>query len=111
MRHDVTMPQLGMAQDAGRIVAWLKAAGDPVAKGDALDQIGVESQCPADGVGDVIDIDDVLHAGADVVILRVEENLGLVAESSELHGVDDPAGVAFKDRPDRAGFIRFETAA
>lgn len=39
MRHDVTMPQLGMAQDAGRIVAWLKAAGDPVAKGDALFEV------------------------------------------------------------------------
>lgn len=37
--HDVTMPQLGMAQDAGRIVAWLKAAGDPVAKGDALFEV------------------------------------------------------------------------
>jgi pyruvate dehydrogenase E2 component (dihydrolipoamide acetyltransferase)/2-oxoglutarate dehydrogenase E2 component (dihydrolipoamide succinyltransferase) len=38
-QHDVTMPQLGMAQDAGRIVAWLKAAGDPVAKGDALFEV------------------------------------------------------------------------
>lgn len=37
--HDVTMPQLGMAQDAGKIVAWLKAAGDPVAKGDALFEV------------------------------------------------------------------------
>ena len=34
--HDVTMPQLGMAQDAGKIVSWLKAPGDAVAKGDAL---------------------------------------------------------------------------
>jgi pyruvate dehydrogenase E2 component (dihydrolipoamide acetyltransferase)/2-oxoglutarate dehydrogenase E2 component (dihydrolipoamide succinyltransferase) len=33
------MPQLGMAQDAGKIVAWLKAAGDPVAKGDALFEV------------------------------------------------------------------------
>jgi pyruvate dehydrogenase E2 component (dihydrolipoamide acetyltransferase)/2-oxoglutarate dehydrogenase E2 component (dihydrolipoamide succinyltransferase) len=39
MQHDVTMPQLGMAQDAGKIVAWLKAAGDPVAKGDALFEV------------------------------------------------------------------------
>lgn len=39
MPHDVTMPQLGMAQDAGKIVAWLKAAGDPVAKGDALFEV------------------------------------------------------------------------
>jgi len=37
--HDVTMPQLGMAQDAGKIVAWLKAPGDAVAKGDALFEV------------------------------------------------------------------------
>lgn len=39
MPHDVTMPQLGMAQDAGKIVSWLKAEGDPVAKGDALFEV------------------------------------------------------------------------
>jgi pyruvate/2-oxoglutarate dehydrogenase complex dihydrolipoamide acyltransferase (E2) component len=39
MPHDVTMPQLGMAQDAGKIVAWLKASGDPVTKGDALFEV------------------------------------------------------------------------
>lgn len=39
MPHDVTMPQLGMAQDAGKIVAWLKAPGDAVAKGDALFEV------------------------------------------------------------------------
>ena len=39
MPHDVTMPQLGMAQDAGKIVSWLKAPGDPVAEGDALFEV------------------------------------------------------------------------
>ncbi|MGY6706072.1 biotin/lipoyl-containing protein [Roseinatronobacter sp.] len=37
--HDVTMPQLGMAQDAGRLTQWLKAPGDPVTKGDALFEV------------------------------------------------------------------------
>ena len=37
--HEVTMPQLGMAQDAGKIVSWLKAPGDEVAKGDALFEV------------------------------------------------------------------------
>lgn len=54
MPHDVTMPQLGMAQDAGKIVAWLKAAGDPVTKGDALfevetDKATMEVEAQADG--------------------------------------------------------------
>lgn len=39
MPHDVTMPQLGMAQDAGKIVSWFKAPGDVVAKGDALFEV------------------------------------------------------------------------
>src|SRR6056297_804441 len=39
MPHDVTMPQLGMAQEAGKIVSWLKAEGDAVAKGDALFEV------------------------------------------------------------------------
>jgi pyruvate dehydrogenase E2 component (dihydrolipoamide acetyltransferase)/2-oxoglutarate dehydrogenase E2 component (dihydrolipoamide succinyltransferase) len=39
MPHDVTMPQLGMAQDAGKIVSWFKAEGEAVAKGDALFEV------------------------------------------------------------------------
>ncbi|WP_412509482.1 biotin/lipoyl-containing protein, partial [Roseovarius sp. SYSU LYC5161] len=39
MQRDVTMPQLGMAQDAGKIVSWLKSPGDAVAKGDALFEV------------------------------------------------------------------------
>ncbi|GGD25013.1 biotin/lipoyl-containing protein [Sinisalibacter lacisalsi] len=54
MPHDVTMPQLGMAQDAGKIVSWLKAPGDAVAKGDALfevetDKATMEVEAQADG--------------------------------------------------------------
>lgn len=54
MPHDVTMPQLGMAQDAGKIVSWLKSPGDAVAKGDALfevetDKATMEVEAQADG--------------------------------------------------------------
>ncbi|MCU4654286.1 pyruvate dehydrogenase [Roseibacterium sp. SDUM158016] len=54
MPHDVTMPQLGMAQDAGKIVSWLKSPGDEVAKGDALfevetDKAVMEVESPANG--------------------------------------------------------------
>ena len=54
MPHDVTMPQLGMAQDAGRIVAWLKAEGNTVKKGDALfevetDKATMEVEAQGDG--------------------------------------------------------------
>ena len=33
------MPQLGMAQDTGLLVAWLKDAGDAVAAGDVLFEV------------------------------------------------------------------------
>jgi pyruvate dehydrogenase E2 component (dihydrolipoamide acetyltransferase)/2-oxoglutarate dehydrogenase E2 component (dihydrolipoamide succinyltransferase) len=54
MPHDVTMPQLGMAQDAGKIVSWLKSPGDAVSRGDALfevetDKAVMEVESPADG--------------------------------------------------------------
>ena len=54
MRHDVIMPALGMAQDSGVIVAWHKAAGDAVAKGDVLfevetDKATMEVEAQADG--------------------------------------------------------------
>jgi pyruvate/2-oxoglutarate dehydrogenase complex dihydrolipoamide acyltransferase (E2) component len=54
MPRDVTMPQLGMAQDAGKIVSWLKAPGEAVTKGDALfevetDKAVMEVESPADG--------------------------------------------------------------
>lgn len=39
MTHEVTMPQLGMAQDTGLIVSWVKQPGDPVKSGDVLMEV------------------------------------------------------------------------
>jgi pyruvate/2-oxoglutarate dehydrogenase complex dihydrolipoamide acyltransferase (E2) component len=55
MAHDVTMPQLGMAQDSGVIVAWHKAPGDRVRKGEILfevetDKAVMEVEAAAEGV-------------------------------------------------------------
>jgi pyruvate/2-oxoglutarate dehydrogenase complex dihydrolipoamide acyltransferase (E2) component len=55
MAHEVTMPQLGMAQDSGIIVAWHKAPGDKVAKGEILfevetDKAVMEVEAAAAGV-------------------------------------------------------------
>lgn len=36
---DVIMPALGMAQDTGKLVQWLKAPGDPVVVGDQLFEV------------------------------------------------------------------------
>ena len=54
MPSDVIMPALGMAQETGKVLRWLKAEGDSVAKGEPLleietDKVTVEIEAPADG--------------------------------------------------------------
>jgi pyruvate dehydrogenase E2 component (dihydrolipoamide acetyltransferase) len=54
MPTEVIMPALGMAQDTGKLLRWLKTEGDQVLKGEALmevetDKVTVEVEAPADG--------------------------------------------------------------
>jgi len=54
MSTDVIMPALGMAQDTGIVVQWLKKAGESVTKGEPLlevetDKAVVEVEAPASG--------------------------------------------------------------
>jgi pyruvate/2-oxoglutarate dehydrogenase complex dihydrolipoamide acyltransferase (E2) component len=39
MAHEVIMPALGMAQDTGLIVSWLKKPGDAVKAGDPIMEV------------------------------------------------------------------------
>ncbi len=55
MPHEVIMPVLGMNQDTGTLLRWLRGEGDAVTVGDpvmeiATDKITVEIESPADGV-------------------------------------------------------------
>ena len=55
MATDVIMPALGMAQETGKILRWLKAEGEEVAKGEPLmevetDKVTVEIEAPAAGL-------------------------------------------------------------
>jgi pyruvate dehydrogenase E2 component (dihydrolipoamide acetyltransferase) len=69
MAKDVIMPALGMAQETGTLLQWLKSPGDTVTKGEPLmeietDKANVEVEAPASGVlanvsaqpGDVIPV-------------------------------------------------------
>ncbi len=75
MATDVILPALGMSQDTGKIVQWLKAEGQQVVKGEPLveietDKATVEIEAPADGVlarisaaaGDDIPVGQVIAA-------------------------------------------------
>ncbi|WP_112323017.1 biotin/lipoyl-containing protein [Oceanibium sediminis] len=79
MPHDVTMPQLGMAQDAGRIVSWLKAQGDPVRKGDALfevetDKATMEVEAQTDGFLTAISAAEGDDVPVGAVIARISDS-------------------------------------
>ena len=81
MPRDVTMPQLGMAQDAGRIVAWLKAPGDAVQKGDPLFEVETDKatmEVEAQEAGFLTSV--TAAEGEDVpvgaVIARISESAG-----------------------------------
>jgi pyruvate dehydrogenase E2 component (dihydrolipoyllysine-residue acetyltransferase) len=55
MATDVILPALGMSQDTGKIVQWLKSEGEQVVKGEPLveietDKATVEIEAPANGV-------------------------------------------------------------
>jgi pyruvate dehydrogenase E2 component (dihydrolipoyllysine-residue acetyltransferase) len=52
---DVIMPALGMAQDTGTVLRWLKSEGDTVSRGEPLievetDKATVEVESPCDGI-------------------------------------------------------------
>ncbi len=55
MATDVIMPALGMAQEKGTLVSWLKAEGESITKGEPLmavetDKATVEVEAPASGI-------------------------------------------------------------
>ena len=69
MAISVVMPALEMAQETGKLLAWLKKEGEPVKKGEPLleietDKVTVEVEAPADGVLAALKA----HAGADVPV-------------------------------------------
>ncbi len=95
MPHDVTMPQLGMAQDAGKIVSWLKAPGEAVAKGDLLfevetDKATMEVEAQASGflTGVVAEAGEDVPVGA--VIARISESAEEESAAPEPAAEDAP---------------------
>ena len=84
MATNVILPALGMAQDTGRIIEWLKAEGQHVTEGEALvvietDKAAVDLEAPATGIlarvsakaGDEVPVAQVI-----AVILSPEEAAG-----------------------------------
>jgi len=95
---DVIMPALGMNQETGRVVAWLRAEGETVAKGDPImeietDKATVEVEAPASGVLTAISAregDEVPVGQKVAVIVAAGETHG--GPASAVAAVQPPAG-------------------
>ena len=97
---DVVMPQLGETVTEGTVVAWHKAAGDPVRANEALfevstDKVDTEVPAPADGVLAEI----LVEAGATV---PVGTRLAVIGGAGEAPAAPAPAPAAREAAPPRA---------
>ena len=103
MPTNVIMPALEMAQETGKVVRWLKSAGQTVSKGEPIveietDKITVEIESPASGVlgnvtareGDVVPVGQtiavVLAAGEAAAVTAVPAAVAASAASSSSSG-------------------------
>ncbi len=89
MATQVILPALGMAQESGIIVRWLKAEGEVVAKGEPLaeietDKATVEIEAPASGI-----LANV--TGTTGVEIPVGEVIASIVAPGELSQDDTPA--------------------
>ncbi|MGH2373528.1 MAG: biotin/lipoyl-containing protein, partial [bacterium] len=100
MPTNVIMPALGMAQETGKVLRWLKGEGETVAKGEPLlevetDKATVELEAPAAGIltgvtasaGDVVPVGRVIAA-----ILAPGESRAQPAAPPRSTGMPAPAG-------------------
>jgi pyruvate dehydrogenase E2 component (dihydrolipoamide acetyltransferase)/2-oxoglutarate dehydrogenase E2 component (dihydrolipoamide succinyltransferase) len=98
MPHEVIMPALGMAQDAGLIVAWHKSPGDAVEADEVLFEVETDKatmEVPAGADGFVTQIRH--HAGDEVPVGQV---IAVIGDSTEaVHTGETPAGAAAAGAP------------
>src|SRR5213595_4043205 len=112
MPVEVIMPMLGMAQETGKVVRWLKAEGEAVAKAEPLmevetDKVTVEIEAPAAGTLAGVTASE----GEDVPVGRViayvlgdgEQLPEQDARSEPAAAVSAPAAAVEVQSPDTAG--------
>lgn len=108
MATDVILPVLGMAQDSGKIVEWLKTEGDAVTQGEPLvtvetDKALVDLEAPASGTlarvsaraGDEVPVAQVIA----VILAPGESPDAGISGPSRPHAVAESALVAPTGQP------------
>lgn len=91
MAVEVIMPALGMAQDTGKLIAWLKQPGDPVAVGDILFEVETDksvSEVDAQAAGYLTNVSAA--EGDDVPVGR---RIAMISEKPENNTSPVPAPV------------------
>ena len=104
MPATVIMPALELAQETGKVLRWLKSAGDTVAKGEPIveietDKVTVEIEAPASGIlrdvsareGDVIAVGKtiaLIFAAGEATTEPLVKASPLARKLAEEHGVD-----------------------
>jgi pyruvate dehydrogenase E2 component (dihydrolipoamide acetyltransferase) len=86
LSKEVIMPALGMAQETGTLIQWLKKSGDTVTKGEPLmeietDKATVEIEAPATGTLSNITAQagDVIPVGQRIALILAPSESGLSA--------------------------------
>ena len=116
MPHDVIMPALGMAQDTGKIVRWLKTSGEPVSSGEAImevetDKAVMEVEAAADGFLSAVsagDGDDVPVGSVVAVIVESKDDVESAKPAEEDAGGERAPSASEADEeslPDGAEII------
>ena len=92
MATDVIMPALGVAQEKGTLLNWLKAEGQPVTKGEPLmevetDKATVEIEAPASGIltNVTASAGDEIPVGNKIAVILAPGEVASPAESQAPH--------------------------
>src|SRR5437870_2050114 len=109
MPTDIIMPALELAQETGKVVHWLKRAGDTVRKGEPIveietDKVTVEIEAPASGVlRDVTAQEgDVVPVGRTIAIVVGADEAGAAAAAATVMPPASPAATGAVPMPPSA---------
>lgn len=106
MVQEVIMPMLGMAQDTGKLLKWLKNPGDEVAVGDILFEVETDksvSEVEAQADGFLCDVQAI--EGADIPVGQI---IAIISDSPEEGGASHPT--VFESGPETAPEPKKEVA-
>jgi len=97
MSAPITLPQWGMGMNDGEVIKWLKAVGDPIAKGDQLveiesSKVNAEVEATADGTLGRIDVEEGRIVDVGTVLGHVLESGESDADLPDVIPARGPAG-------------------